>query len=87
MTWDNDVVFSVMTYIFQQIKYIRKGLIMVKIVVEMKDCRYGAYFCAFGPKLNIPKMQKLNEKVQKLNLKIEKLPNVANYMQVTLDHC
>ena len=38
-----------------------------------------AYFCAFWPKLNFPKMQKLN-------LKIEKLPNVANYMQVTFDH-
>ena len=39
-----------------------------------------AYFCAFWPKLNFPKMQKLN-------LKIEKLPNVANYMQITFDHC
>ena len=39
-----------------------------------------AYFCAFWPKLNFPKMQKLH-------LKIEKLPNVANYMQITFDHC
>ena len=37
-------------------------------------------------KLNL-KMQKLNLKIEKLNLKIEKLPYIANYMQVTFDHC
>ena len=51
----------------------------------LEQCR--AYFCAFWPKLNLPKMQKLNSKTQKLNLKIEKLPFNANFMQVTANNC